>query len=418
MRQLVQRYTEPLLARIPDFSAEPPKRQAAIGLAASVVVHLLLFLFFVIAIWLTPDRRGYQTTHDEAPLEIEIVPLQQETEEERLAREKKPKNRDLLFSRGLKKSTEKPQNPDFESDQDMVAGSELPASGLLPLPSQEGRTDLPGRDFDQQDVIVGATVNAAASLQRAPKGNEPPPPLYKPLPLTRMQIDAANVAGPTTALPQVSATPPPRFEDRLKPATPAPARKVPPPAEGELVLAARKPATPAPVTKVEPLQKSRDLVDAPITRSAMATPAPQQMAALSTPPPRPAGSTGPQFREHLEKTRIEGNISNRGRPGVNATGTPMAMYLRRVGLLIDSRWQIYLKQRAEWMMTGSVRVKFSITPDGRTTDVIVEANESNQAVADICAQAVRDSKLEALPPEAEPLLRNGRLEYAINFTLF
>ena len=103
MRQLVQRFTEPLLARIPDLSAEPPKRQAAIGLAASVVVHLLLFLFFVIAIWLTPDTKGYQTVREEAPLEIEIVPMKPETEEERLAREKEKqaKNREMLFSRDL-----------------------------------------------------------------------------------------------------------------------------------------------------------------------------------------------------------------------------------------------------------------------------------------------------------------------------
>ena len=62
MRQLVQRYIEPLLAHIPDFSADPPRRQAAIGLAASVIVHLLLFVFFVTAVWLADEERIESTT--------------------------------------------------------------------------------------------------------------------------------------------------------------------------------------------------------------------------------------------------------------------------------------------------------------------------------------------------------------------
>ncbi|MHA3773224.1 hypothetical protein ACXR0O_16955 [Verrucomicrobiota bacterium sgz303538] len=414
MRQLVSRYTEPLLARIPDFSAEPPRKQAAVGLIASIVFHLLAFLFFAILVWLTPSKPGYEQVKEDAPLEIEVVPFKPQTEEERLAAEEK--RREMLFSQGLEKSKDKPDNPDFESDQDMVAGSELPANGLLPLPSQEGRTDLPTRDFATQDVILGATDNAAEALQRGPKGNEPPRPLYKPQPLTQAQIAAANEASATTALPKVSATPPPRFEERLKPATPPPLRKVPLPQEGELVISSPKPATPAPAPKAEP-EKRPELVDAPLTRPAMATPAPQ-LAALATPAPAPGGSATPKFREQLEKVRIEGNISRNGKSGVNAVGTPMAMYLRRMGQLIDSRWQIYLKRRSEWVMTGAVRVRFAITPDGRTTDVAVEANESNQAVADICVQAVRDSKLEALPPDAQPFMRDGRFEYAINFTLF
>ncbi|RYD82111.1 MAG: hypothetical protein EOP84_09935, partial [Verrucomicrobiaceae bacterium] len=248
MRQLVARFTEPMLARIPDFSADPPRRQAAIGLAASVGVHLLLFLLFIVVLWLTPSTPGYEKGQEDTPLEIEIVQPKNDAEKDRLALIEKEKRRQVLLSRGLTKSEQKPENAEMESDQDMVAGSELPATGILPLPSQEGRTDLSGASFANQDIIVGATENAAESVVRAPKGNEPPPPLYKPKPLTQAQLAAANEAGPTTELPKVSATPPPRFEDRIRPATPPPSRKVPRPGEGELVFAARKPTTPSAVT--------------------------------------------------------------------------------------------------------------------------------------------------------------------------
>ncbi len=411
MRQLVQRFTEPLLARIPDFSADPPRRQAAIGLVASVIAHLLLLVLFALVLWLTPSKPGYQAGQEETPLEIEIVPPKDGTEAERLALTEEEKRRQVLLSKGLTKSEEKPENAEMESDQNMKAGSELPATGLLPLPSQEGRTDLSGMSFADQDIIVGATENAADSLVRAPKGNEPPPPLYKPKPLTQAQIDAANEAGPMTALPKVSAPPPTRFEDRIRPATPPPSRVVPKPGDGELVFAARKPTTPAPVTKAEPTP-NRPMVDAPLTRPPMATPSPQ--ATAQNMPPSPA-SPAPGFREQLEKTRIEGSISNRGRPGVNAEATPLGLYNRKMSTLIGSRWTFYAEARAEYLSKGSVRLRYKVAADGTIEDVVVLANDANRALADICVLAVRETKLPPLPPDLVSSLNGERLEITFTF---
>jgi TonB family protein len=413
MREAVQRITDPLLARIPDYSRDPLQRQVAIGLAIAAVIHLILFILAAGVLYFTLPIPGFKNVDEEKPLEIQLVAPRERSETERMQLDEK-KAREILLSKGLESSTEKPDNPDFESDQDMKAGSELPATGLLPVPSQEGRTDLPGMSFAKQDVILGATENAASSLFQAPKGNEPPRAIFKPQPLTQAQLDAANEAGPTAALPKVAATPAPRFEDRLKPATPAPLRKVPQPGENELAISTTKPNTPVPVPK-GPDTLRPDVVDAPLTRPPMATPAPMQMARLSTPPP---ASAMKGYRENLEKTQIEGSISNRGRPGVNAVGTPLAKYMKGVSSLVGSRWQILVARDREWLALGSVRLRFTILPDGRIDNVVVEANDSNRNFADVCVQAVRDSKLDPLPPEATEQLRDGRLEIPFTFTLY
>ena len=60
----------------------------------------------------------------------------------------------MIDPRGLQPSLEAPKEAKFESDQNMKAGSQVPANGLLPMPAQEGRTDLPTQDFADQDVHV------------------------------------------------------------------------------------------------------------------------------------------------------------------------------------------------------------------------------------------------------------------------
>lgn len=404
IRAAVQRLTAPVLDRIPDFSAAPPRRQATIGLLASIAVHLLLFLFLVVGVWLTPQRVGVQDgqPQEEIPLEIEVVPLPK-TEPERLTLPE-PKARELMLSEGLTKSEEKPEKPEFESDQDMKAGSELPASGLIPLPSQEGRTDRNHRSFTEQDVIISLnTAPAAPEAPPAPQGNASPRPMYQPKPLSQQQLDEANEADPEAKLPTPADTPPPLPGEAALAKTPAPSRDVPIPTEDELAISAAKPAAP----KADPNRPSA--VPAPITRP------PQEMAKLTPPAPQQALET---YREQKEKTQIEGSISNRGRPGVNAVGTPLGLYVKNVSTIVGSRWNFKVKEQMEWLSAGSVRIRFTVDRQGRIGNIEVLANNSNRAFADLCAQVIRDSKLDPLPPEITEHLQDERLEIPFTFTLY
>jgi TonB family protein len=145
----------------------------------------------------------------------------------------------------------------------------------------------------------------------------------------------------------------------------------------------------------------------------MATPPPQQMAALT--PAQPGGET--KFREFREKTQIEGSISNKGRPSVNAVGTPLGRYMRHMSMLIESRWQHLIQRDREWISVGSVRVRFTVMPDGRIGDVTVEANDSSRRHADVCVEAIRETKLEPIPPEVSAALADGKLDIPFTFTL-
>ncbi len=390
IRTTVHRYTAPVLDRIPDFSAAPWRRQATVGVIASIVVHLLLFLFLAAMGWLMALRADVveKAVTPEPPLEITVVPLPKE-EPERLTLPD-PAARELMLSKGLTKSDEKPENAQFESDQDMKAGSELPASGLLPLPSQEGRTDRDSLAFTEQDVIISLNTAPATRLdpqeeRPAPQASEPPRAMYQPQPIRAEQTEPAR----ETKLAAPRSTPPPRDAPVLK--------------DDQIALGAPKPATPAPI--LEPLRPA----PLPVARS------PQQMAKLTTPPPQKDLDA---YRERMEKARVEGSISNRGRPGVNAVGTPLGLYVKNVSTIVGSRWNFKVKEQMEWLTAGSVRVRFTVDRQGRVGNVEVLANNSNRNFADLCAQVIRDSKLDPIPPEVIEHLEQERLEIPFTFTLY
>ena len=139
------------------------------------------------------------------------------------------------------------------------------------------------------------------------------------------------------------------------------------------------------------------------------------MAKLTPPAPQKALDA---YREQMEKAQIEGSISNRGRPGVNAVGTPLGLYVKNVSTIVGSRWNFKVKEQMEWLTAGSVRIRFTVDRQGRIGNIEVLANNSNRAFADLCAQVIRDSKLDPLPPEITEHLQNERLEIPFTFTLY
>lgn len=387
----VNRLTAPVLDRIPDLSEQSLGRQIGIALIAAVIIHLLIILIVVGAIQLTPQRVEVKPVPvEEKPLEIEVVPLPK-TEPERMALDEK-KARELMLSNGMAKADKRPDEVQFESDQDMKAGSELPASGLVPLPSQDGREDRSHLAYTEQDVIISLnTVAPGAVAPESPEttqASKAPEEMYKPQPIRPEPLE--------TKLPTPASTPPPKT-DQLARATPAPMRPVPIAKENEIAIGAPQ-ATPVP--------QPRRPTPVPITQ------APQQMAKLTTPKPLDS------YRERMEKARVEGSISNRGRPGVNAAGTPLGVYVKNVSTIVGSRWNFKVKEQMEWLTAGDVRIRFTVDRQGRTGNIQVVSNNSNRNFADLCVQVIRDSKLDPIPPEVAEHLEEERLEIPFTFTLY
>jgi outer membrane biosynthesis protein TonB len=361
---LLQRITTPINALLPDINRVPQQRQAVGAIVASLVVHLLLLLLFVAAAALLPDgtMRLAKPKVELTPLEVQIITPTEEqvvTPEELQAAAQRP----VIDSTGLAKTDETPKDAIFESDENMKAGSEQPATGLLPLPSQEGR-NLPFPQFRNQNATLGSTKIPPAP--ETPTQPAPPPP-----------------------------PPPPRPEPILKAPETIDLRP------DEIAIAQKpKPRASAPELTTQPLQDAK--------------PDPQKMAKLVTPPPKKSRQRD-GYQEEQIKTRVEGSISNRGPKGVDAVKTPLGMYLKQVKAQIGSRWYYYLEKRRDLYATGSARLSFAITKNGEVRDVQVLDNTSNAAFALMCQQCVIEAEISPPPAEAEPIMPNGRLEQELTF---
>ncbi|MEQ1859879.1 MAG: TonB C-terminal domain-containing protein [Chthoniobacteraceae bacterium] len=381
---LLQRITHPFVALLPDLNNVPQRRQAVGAIVASLVVHLLLLLFFVAMAGFIPDIsvEFAKPKAELQPLELTIIDLSAPEEkpaellsaEELKARAERP----VIDSTGLAKSDAKPKDAIFESDQDMKAASEKPPTGDAPLPSQDGRA-LPFANFKDQDVVLGA-----AKMQPAPEPQEAAKPIAEGRPA-----------------PEPVATPMPTAKS-----TPPPAPEVLKPDDNQIAVATKMTeANEGPVTELTP--------PTPAFRArAMTPPKPErtELAKLTTPAPQ-----APGFQEQQIKTRVEGSISNRGAARVDALKTPMGVYMNQVKAAIASRWYFYMKQKRDLYSTGSAKVAFVITQEGKILDVRLLNNTSNSAFGMMCQQSVNEAEIAPPPEEAMPVMQDGKLEHDFTF---
>ncbi|HEY2343019.1 MAG TPA: hypothetical protein VGH90_08325 [Chthoniobacteraceae bacterium] len=410
MREAVYRFAAPLLDRIPDISQQPVKRQAAIGVTVSLLFHLLVLLGLMIAAMVLPEHKEIAPAAKKE-LEIQLVQMPKKLAHD-LA---KPTPAPFLDPRGLEASKEKPKDTEFESDRDMVAGSESKPTGLLPMPSQEGVTNRNSYDFATRDVHLSA-VDGAASRPPAPPSNPSPsasketaertpamPPLYDPNPVSREKLDQAKNAKPNQKLPEPAK---PRDTPRLKTSVR--------PREDEVAVAKPSDTADGPITKVVPVPQ-------PVAKADLktATPAPRYAsAAMATPAPLSSPSYKERYQEELQKTRVEGNISNHGPPGANTVNTPLGRYNAQVRRAPSSSWYMLEEQRQSLYGPGSATLHFTVKADGHVKDISLESNTSNSSFETMCEDSVRAAPIPKIPDELLPLLPGGELDLDMTYTLY
>ena len=276
-------------------------------------------------------------------------------------------------------TTEKPpEQAEFESDKNSRAASELPATGLAPLPSQEGREDLKHLDFKNQNLALGKGRQPEMQIASAPK-----PPQPQPEPVTRVEK------------PHPQPTPPP--ESRT---TPSPTQEMAKLSDN--LFALQKPT--------------------PAGRPARPMPTPRQAVSAVVPPqpPRqpPQPKSEPGFQPQKMQGKIAGSISNRGKSGVNARGTPLGRYQKIVADSVQSRWYYYIQQHMDLLRVGEAHIKFAVKTDGRVDDVEVASNTANEMFGMDCVQSITKAELPPIPPDVASLLDDGRLEIEFTFILY
>ena len=117
-----------------------------------------------------------------------------------------PKNSAFMETDESKQSADQPKEKTFESNANSIAASQLPATGGIPLPSQQGK-DRPSVDLETHQYSLaneGAQPRPSVAPQESPKPSEAP----QPTPISEAEQFAMLRATPTPAV-RPSAVPTP-----------------------------------------------------------------------------------------------------------------------------------------------------------------------------------------------------------------
>lgn len=165
-------------------------RKVLVALVVAIVIHLLIG--YSLAVYGGLLYRPFAVAEEEKPVELSFVDLATPA----------PKNT-MFVPNDESKQTEAPKDKTFESNANSIAASSQPATGTLPLPSQEGseRTTL---NFDSHAATV-ASQGAQAKPSIAPQQSASPQPSTQPTPVSKSEEFAMLTSSPTP--PPVASTP-------------------------------------------------------------------------------------------------------------------------------------------------------------------------------------------------------------------
>ena len=125
------------------------------------------------------------------------------------------------------------------------------------------------------------------------------------------------------------------------------------------------------------------------------------------------------YRRQKERTRMAGNITNRGISSVNALGTPLGRYQKIVADSIGSRWYTYVEQKRDLINIGTLHLGFIIDRSGRVKNLKVTENSSNESFASVCVQSVMEAHLPPIPADvAQSLPPEGLEVEGLGFIIF
>lgn len=199
------------MSAVADITMErgQERRKVLWAVLASILVHLLVA--YSLAVF--GNRAAPLPIAEEKPVELTLVDLP--------AAPTVPKNPPFIETEKSKESAEKPKEQIFESNANSIAASNAPATGDLPMPSQQGK-DRPFMNLDTRELSLPS------------EGAQPQP--QQPQTTPQQQPTAVPKA-------QAIATPQPEQLAMLT-STPTPPAKAPEQAEAE--FAARSQPTPQP----------------------------------------------------------------------------------------------------------------------------------------------------------------------------
>ena len=356
--------------------------KAALALLAALLLHLILLpiIVWVASHWPKAPLKGVPPR---APIRLTLLPPEATPG---------PANQPTapyMRTTDEQKADQPVVDPNFISDHDTTAKSELPATGDQPLPSQDGRKS-DDFEFSKTNYRPGPTPSEAASaapaaaaqkLSEAGKQNEAPAPSATPLP-TKHRAPRKN-----------------------SDSTPSP--------EGELATAepTASPEPPAPTP-----EKAEDLAanvpPADTRMQSRTAPSNQSTASLV---PNPGLPKPPGYQKMTQPTVFKGSINNRGKSAVAAIGTPLGRYFKNIEDSIGALWYFRTDEKMDVLSVSQVTIHFVVDSSGRARQVKVIKGSGNSALATVSIGSVMDADIPPIPPELLNELPGGQMEMEMDF---
>jgi outer membrane biosynthesis protein TonB len=334
-------------------------------LAIAVLISLFLHLAVGYSLAAFGGAFGPTVPPEETPPELTIVDLSEPPPP------LVPKNPAFVETEPSRESKEKPKEQTFQSNANSLAASNLPPSGDLPLPSQDGK-ERPDLNLDTHDYSLPTQgVQPQPPAQQAPPDSKPSPALT----------------------PETKPSEPPK-------SSPSPAAATPQPDQ----LAMLKTTPPPPLSTPEEAEPSPP-------------PEPPTVTAPPAPPPKP-NNPASNYRAQKQETRIAGSISNRGPSALNTVGTPLGRYQKQMYDSVGARWYQHTAQRRDLISIGTTRLTFTIDRSGHVTNLRVAENTANEAFASVCLQSVQELKMPPIPDDVASTLPPEGLQEELTFILY
>src|SRR5438132_1561176 len=116
--------------------------------------------------------------------------------------------------------------------------------------------------------------------------------------------------------------------------------------------------------------------------------------------------------------RMAGNISKRRVASVNAVGTPLGRYEKKVYDAIGKRWYALCDANRDRVDIGTVHVQFGVAPNGKINDIKGTSGGTSASFTNLCLQSIQEAKPETIPEDVMAVLPPDGLPGEISFTGF
>ncbi|TLD72116.1 hypothetical protein FEM03_05155 [Phragmitibacter flavus] len=400
---------------------ETDTRTIGYGVAASVAVHLLLFVSM--ALWMNSaafQSRILQPTAPQAeePAVTLVFADTIETEPEPEAvptatPPTAPPTERYIRTTQNQDAPNAPEKSDFVSDRNTAAAAMLEATpdGDASMPTTTG-IDLQTRELANRDFVDGETKqdSAPSPPPQPPMAVVPPP---SPAPTTPQMKSPDAVPPPPTPKTELAKKTDSSMEEMMKELD----EKLAANASSEnpsLEIRRAAPMTPTQETPPEPSPPTPDTPDSPPVPPPVPKAIPMPEPIANTPNPKENA-----FQPHTRTAAVKGTISNRGAmDAVNAAATPTGRYMRQVTSAIERKWHLLRKVNQDFVEPGQLRIKFYVNKDGETEDITILHNNANAVLTDFSLTAILKAELPRIPEDLLLILEKERVEIEYDIVIY